>query len=115
MIFKPWSPEQFRAAGFAPTATIPKYYEERGVPVYSDVKPSAFVWVPRWGRNLSERLGDDAPVDKFTRLSAAAIQSKDPDAFVEAVLVAYTLCGWSAALQLADAQGGAHEQALPPD
>lgn len=116
MIFRPWTPNQFRAAGFVPTAS-PKYDEERGVPIYSGVRPSTFAWVPSWGRILSESLGDNAPVDRIARLSAAAIRSDDPDAFVESVLAAYALGGWRAALQLAradDAQGAAHEQTVTP-
>ena len=116
MIFKPWTPDQFEARGFIQVGAIRKW-ERLGFPLYA-APSSPKVWMPRWaadlycGFKLHESLRSSFD-DDLARLSVIAIRSDDPDAFVEAVLAAYTLGGWEAALQLAGAQDAEHEQTLP--
>lgn len=116
MIFRPWQRAQFEGAGFVQVAAVP-LWERRGFPLYSSSRdPSGAVWIPAWASVLFHAVCDTQYVrtepqfsDNLARMSAAAIRSEDPDAFVDAVLAAYALGGWEAALQLAGVQDGVHE------
>lgn len=106
MIFRAWNKWQFKEAGFVQVGALP-VWERRGFPLYSGTKdPNGTVWIPGWAADLFYGLGspideDSGYDDALVRLSAAAIRSDDPDAFVESALAAYALGGWRAALALA--------------
>lgn len=120
MILRRWTTWQFRQNGFV--AFHPGYaskYEIAGLPIYASVYDSGEYFLPGWASRLYDGVLHPASfASEIARLSAAAIRSDDPGAFVESVLAAYALGGWRAALQLAeaeDAQGAAHEQTVTPN
>lgn len=109
MIFRPWPPEEFFKRGFVRAWLKFHVYEKVGIPLYTSSRDIVgAVWLPRWAEKLHHGLRSRLSDEQLSAVSAAAIRSEDPDVFVEAVLAAYTLGGWSAALQLARAQSNDH-------
>lgn len=112
MIFRPWTTKQFIDAGFVRARLKFHVYEKVGIPLYSSTDTISAVWLPRWAEKLHHGLRSRLSDEQLASVSATAIRSDDPDAFVEAVLAAYALGGPRAVLDLA-AQDVAHEQTLP--